>query len=267
MECFECPHVPSAALSSAQHSAQLGEARDEVKQRWGRIKRWMKLASAEINTFYSFKFCTNKTCWRRVQTVVLKGLNITSVFYNTKLCIFFSVQVSCSTAGTVPGQPCLLPVTCPCPFSLQSSAWGGTALAAGLCWSFPVLPGGEEAELWHPNTAGSQQSWALHCWTGEAEPVWKHTWDTGRQPKFLVFSFWCCCLAGSCPALSHWPAWFGVSGLYFPGWMEPVLVHTPRIKPDLLLWSMQDLFFRGENGNTQWYWNHPKHPCGKVCHS
>lgn len=142
----------------------------------------------------------------------------------------------------------------------QSSAWGGAALAAGLCWSLWSLCC-QDGRGWAvvSQHAGSQQSWALHCWTGEAEPVWKHRCATGPQPKSLVFSFLCCCLAGSCPALSHWPVWFGVSGLYFPDWTEPVLVHTPRIKPDLLLWSMQDFFFRGENGNTQWYWNHPKY--------
>lgn len=152
--------------------AQGGETRDEAKH--GRIKRWMKLASAEINTFYSFKFCTNKTCWRRVQTVVLKGLNITSVLCNTKLCVVFSVQGSCSMAGTVPGHPCLLPVTCPCPFSLQSSAWGGAALALGCAGAF-LCP--RRGRGW---AVASQHCWisaelrALHCCTGEAEPVWKH---------------------------------------------------------------------------------------------
>ncbi|RLV99203.1 hypothetical protein DV515_00010022 [Chloebia gouldiae] len=32
-------------------------------------------------------------------------------------------------------------------------------------------------ELWHPDTLDLSR--AEHCWTGEAEPVWKHTWPTG----------------------------------------------------------------------------------------
>lgn len=58
-----CAHtgVHNTALQELTGPENRGETTEEAKQNI--MKRWMKLISYEINTYHSFKTCTNKVCW------------------------------------------------------------------------------------------------------------------------------------------------------------------------------------------------------------